>query len=452
VIRPPTWTALAALVLPVFAVACSPTGLPVAPPSVALPDPPRAAAAPPVDDAPAAESRRKVRAMLARVAAARGLPAKHEVAIRVLDRAGILAAIRAHVDKETPAAAVEHEGELLAALELVPPSYDFVEGTYALIQGRIAGFYEPGDQTMYLVDDLGDAEAAETLAHELDHALQDQSFPLAAMIEYVPGEGDRTSAVHAVLEGDATSAMLDVVAGSAFAVSEGALRTLLAASNALSDVGATTPHVLQASLSAPYSDGFGFVQRERTAGGWAAVDAALRSPPVSTEQLLHADKYASREPPIPVPVPGLAALGPGFRAVLDDVIGEQGLRLMLEEWASPPVAERGAAGWGGDRYVIARRDDAAGAHTIAVGWHAVMDTERDAVELADILEKRFGKPCRERPALGPLGYRRRGRTVVVAAGPYRRQGTATAAAGTCAGAEKWIEELLRGSVDADHRP
>ncbi len=140
--------------------------------------------------------------------------------------------------------------------------------------------------------------------------------------------------------------MFDVVAGSAFAVSEGALRALLADSNKASDVGATTPHVLQASLAAPYADGFAFVQRQRTAGGWSAVDAALRAPPLTTEQLLHADKYASREPPMPVAVPGVGALGPGFRAVLDDVVGEQGLRLMLEEWTTGPVAERGAAGWG----------------------------------------------------------------------------------------------------------
>src|SRR6185437_16309232 len=105
-----------------------------------------------------------------------------------------------------------------------------------------------------------------------------------------------SAAAHAVIEGDATSASLDVVAGSAFDVSETALRTLLELSGGAS--GVASPHVLQASLSAPYADGFAFVQRERRRGGWAAVDAALLSPPVSTEQLLHADKYAQREPPI----------------------------------------------------------------------------------------------------------------------------------------------------------
>ncbi len=71
-----------------------------------------------------------------------------------------------------------------------------------------------------------------------------------------------------------------------------------------------------------------------------------------------------------------------------------------------------------------------------------MDTERDAVELGEILERRFGKACRERPELGPIAYRRRGRAVVLAAGPYQRRGTATQGAGTCALAAKWIDELL----------
>jgi hypothetical protein len=236
--------------------------------------------------------------------------------------------------------------------------------------------------------------------------------------------------------------MFDVVAGSAFAVDESALRKELIASNAASAVAKTTPHVLQAALIAPYVDGFAFVQRQRTAGGWAAVDDALRTPPASTEQILHADKFASHEPPIPVAVPTFAALGPGYRAVLDDVTGEQGLRLMLEEWTGEEPAERGAAGWGGDRYVVAQRDDA-GARAVAVAWHVVMDTDADAAELADIFARRFGQKCRERPKLGPLAWRRRGRDLAFAAGPYVRRGREAKAAGSCAAAGRWVEEILR---------
>jgi hypothetical protein len=427
--------------------ACAPAQPPAPPPLVeppARPAPSVTSQAPaaPAEDPSAIESRTKVREMLERVSRARGLAVRHEVTSRVLDRAGVLARIRANVEKEIPRDAVENDGELLAALELVPADYDFVEGTYRLIEGRIAGFYEPADQTMYLVDDLTEEEAIETLAHELDHALQDQWFSLGAVIEYAPGDGDRTAAAHCIIEGDAMSAMLDVVLGSAFGVSEKALRALIAVSNATSDVAKTTPHILQASLAAPYTDGFAFVQRERSAGGWPRVDAALRSLPASTEQILHADKYASREPPVRVAVPPFAALGPGFRKVNDDVIGEQGLLLMLEEWVPAAQAARGAAGWGGDRYVIARRDDG-DARTIAVGWRAVMDTERDARELAEILAKRFGRACRERTLLGPIEWRQQGKVLVLAAGPYVRKGKATKQAGSCAQMHKWIEELLR---------
>jgi hypothetical protein len=435
--------ALAALLL---LAACGPANPPAAPVTVdPLPGPPPARLLHVAQGPDAAEeARRKVHAMLVRVARARGLPVQGEVASRVLDRAGILQQIREHVDKEIPADALEHEGELLAALELVPPGYDFVEGSYKLLGGRIAGFYEPTDKTMYLVDDLDGDEATETLAHELVHALQDQAFRLEPMLGYTPGDGDRSAAVHAVIEGDATSAMLDVVAGSAFKVSEGELRMMLSLSNAASEVAATTPHVLQTSLAAPYADGFAFVQRRRAAGGWPAVDAAIRSPPASTEQLLHDDKYASREPPIAVPVPPITPLGEGFRPVLDDVIGEQGLRLMLEEWTGDRAAEKGAAGWGGDRYVIARRDEPGGGRSLAVGIHVVMDTKRDAAELSEILEKRFGNGCRERTDLGPIAWRRKDRSVVVAAGPYERREKTTTGSGSCAVARKWLDEMLRG--------
>ncbi|APR83655.1 Hypothetical protein A7982_09004 [Minicystis rosea] len=423
---------------------CSPPA-PVAPPKVEQAPAPiatataTAAAAPPSKED---EARKKVAAMLAKVAKLRGLPVVREVPGRVLNRDEVLAKIKAKVEKEIPPDVVEHEGELLAGLELVPPEYDFVEGTYRLIQGRIAGFYEPADHTMYLVDDLGDDEADETLAHELDHALQDQSFDLKKLLDFAPGDGDRTAAGHAVAEGDATSAMFDVTLGSAFNVPVEAMRQALALSNAVSETSAKTPHALQESLIAPYADGFAFVQAVRESGGWPAVDAAWRALPVSTEQLLHIDKYRAHEPPIAVAVPTFSALGGGFRATTNDVVGEQGLKIMLAEWAGEKIAATAAAGWGGDRYVVARRDDAKDRHTIAVGWHAVMDSDEDATELAAVLKKRFGTACRERPTMGPIAWQRKGRDLAVVAGPYQRQGKVPKSAGTCAVATRWVKEML----------
>jgi hypothetical protein len=437
-----------------LAAACAPT--PAVAPASPLPltDAPVVTASAPVALADAgatpeeiAASHEKVEAMLARVALARGLSVRRKVASQVLDRAQILSRIREHVDKEIPPDVVEHQGEVLAALELVPPTYDFVEGVYKLIQGRIAGFYEPADQTMYLADDLSDDEAEQTLAHELVHALQDQAYGLSPILKYVPGDSDRITAAHALIEGDATSAMLDVVAGSAFNISDTSLRRLLAVSTALSIEGITTPHILQATLTAPYADGFSFVQQRRAKGGWPAVEDSFRALPQTTEQLLHPDKFEAKEPAIPIPPPPIDALGGGFRAVLDDVMGEQGLRLMLEEWTKRARAEQAAAGWGGDRFVVARRDAATGSdrHEIAIGFRLAFDTAKDAGELSEILKDRFGAACLERPALGPFAWKRKGKEVAITAGPFERSraSRATKGTGSCAIADAWVNALLR---------
>jgi hypothetical protein len=435
---------IAALGIAIVASACAgQEARPIPPPVVVEPTP--IATAKPAGKAapdPGAAAQKKVREMLAKVARARGIEAPREVPSRLLTRDEVLTKIRDKVKKEIPPDVAAHEGEFLAALGLVPPEYDFVEGALKLIQGRIAGFYEPADHTMYLVDDLDDDEAEETLAHELEHALQDHAYGLKKLLDFVPGEGDRLAAGHAVAEGDAMSAQFDVMMGSAFNVPEGALRRVLALSNAVAETSTGTPHVLQESLIAPYAEGFSFVQQQRQRGGWAAVDAAWRTMPETTEQLMHPDKYAAREPPIKVAIPTLAALGPGYRVATQDVVGEQGLKLMLAEWTHEKASIQGAAGWGGDRYVVARRDDTPDRHTIAVGWKVVMDTDRDAGELAAEIKRRFGVACRERPTVGPIAWTRKGRAIAVAAGPYARENKLPKSAGNCALAKRWAKEIL----------
>lgn len=435
--------------LAVLAVACSPRAPTPLAPLGALPEAPApsstalvAPAAPPAQ-APSAEELAHVRAMLLRVSAVRGLPILRDVACRVLDRDEILSKIKAHVEKDVPLDVAADQGEVLAALELVPPDYDLIAGILRLVGARIAGFYEPEDRTMYLVDDQDDGQLEETLAHELDHALQDQSFPLSPRLKFQKGASDRTTAGHCLIEGDAVSATLDVELGSAMRVSESMIAKLFAFSTALSEVGATTPHVLLEELVSPYTDGFAFVQALRRRGGWAAVDEAWRHPPETTEQLLHIDKYDAREPAITIAAPSVGALGAGWSASLDDEMGEQGVRLIVGEWTTGHAAAAAAAGWGGDRLVVARRAGAAGRQELALAWHVRMDTVKDAEELAAVLSAQMGARCRERPRLGPLTWKRKGAALVVVAGPYAREGgRAAGSAGSCAQASGWVDAIL----------
>jgi len=383
--------------------------------------------------------------MLERVARARGLPIKRPVPGKVLDRDEMLRRIRATVEKDTPKDVLVGNGELLASIELVPTTYDFYAGTFELLGGRIAGFYDPEDGTMYLADDLGDAEAEETLAHELAHALADQTFPLAPMVEYSPGQSDRLSAVHAVIEGDAMSAMLDVTLGSAFNMSEEALRFAFVASTTLSEVGAKAPRAISSSLVAPYVDGFALVQEMRRRGAWPAVDEVWQAMPETTEQLLHVDKLLAREPAEVVASPSLGALAKqGYRPILEDVLGEQGLRIWLEDSASRGEARAAAAGWGGDHFLVAAREEG-GKRRYAVALRLRMDTVADAAEVGALFERKYGKTCRERAELGPITWSQRGRDLALVAGPYAREGDARRADGACAGALAWLGEVWQAA-------
>ncbi|RLB56607.1 MAG: hypothetical protein DRI90_18560 [Deltaproteobacteria bacterium] len=385
---------------------------------------------------------REIRQMLARIATARQLPVKQPVTGRRLSRAQVIKLIEAKAERDIPKAALEAQGDLLRAFELIAPSYDFVGGIYELIENNVAGLYDDDTNEMVLLDDLDAFVAEQTLAHELVHALQDQHYDLDKLLKYQAGQSDRVTAQHALAEGDATSAMLEATEGSAFLMTTDALRFMMVASVALSPTGAQTPRVLQAALVAPYLDGFSFVQELRRRGGWAEVDRAWRRLPTSTEQLLHVDKYVQAEPPIVVPPPPLPATG--WRTYDADVLGEQGLRLVLEQWTHRKSAAAAAAGWGGDTYLVAHRATGTGTE-IAVAWHIRFDTSRDAREAAEVFRKRFGAGCRARKLLGSLAWMRRGDGIAMVAGPYQRgpQGQLSELPTSCGSAVRWLAKVLK---------
>jgi len=391
------------------------------------------------------ESARLIAEMLDKVAKVRGLPIKRTVPGTTLTREALGQRLRDMVGEEIPKEVLVAQGEMLAALEVVPPDYDFLTGMMALLGGRIAGYYDPKQATMVLAGDLAEAEATETLAHELAHALADQSFPLAPHVKYRPGEGDRSSAVHAFIEGDATSTMLDVTLGSAFAMNETALRVAFVASTLLSEVGAKTPRAINSSLVAPYVDGFVCVQELRRLGDWRAVDEVWNDLPETTEQLLHIDKLLAREPAEIIANPSLGPLEKeGYRPVIEDVMGEQGLRILLEDIAVRSVAKEAAAGWGGDKVVVAERVDQ-GKRQVAVSYRLRMDTVLDAAEVAAQFERKYGKKCKERKDLGPVAWEIKGRDIVLVSGPYERQNEGPRSVGSCNVSKAWLSAAWKAA-------
>ena len=141
------------------------------------------------------------------------------------------------------------------------------------------------------------------------------------------------------------------------------------------------PLALQAIFNAPYQDGLQAITRVQSVEGLRGIDALLRNPPPSTEQLLHPDKLASAEPPLVVPDPDLAAaLGPAWQADGSDTLGEFFLRVFLREEIGVVEATRAAAGWGGDRLSLYRtaQDD------LLLGWRLQWDDPGEGAEFFEL--------------------------------------------------------------------
>jgi hypothetical protein len=116
-------------------------------------------------------------------------------------------------------------------------------------------------------------------------------------------------------------------------------------------------------------------------GGYKGVDEAFGSPPDSTEQILHPEKYLDRETPIAVTVPAdlPSKLGAGWSNGGSDTLGELQLRIWLTQGGvSTAAASRAAAGWGGDRVMLLDGLGGAAAVALITEW----DTPADANEFA----------------------------------------------------------------------
>ncbi|MGN6484321.1 MAG: hypothetical protein ACTHMX_07955 [Thermomicrobiales bacterium] len=299
--------------------------------------------------------------------------------------------MRAEIASEDyPLAEQEQDLRVLVAFGLVPPDTDLGALYNDLYGEGVLGYYDPNTKRMVVVSDSGEGttelSASEelTFAHETVHALQDQHFDLVSLQDRANAANSDTSlALIALPEGDAT------YFESLYATSDRAfLQRLLEEyeDTEIPDVLENGPAIFIETLYFPYDQGSTFVGAIHDEGGWSAVDDVYANPPVSTEQVLHPDKYRENELPIDVAVNDpTAALGEGWTVLDADTFGEFQISILLNtsDDISDEEAQDAAAGWGGDRYVVV--GDAA---DTAIYWQTAWDSEDDANEFARTLIER----------------------------------------------------------------
>ena len=274
-------------------------------------------------------------------------------------------------------------------LGILEPGDDLFDMLLGLYADSVLGFFDTDEDKIYVVDDDQDDLSPRdilTYAHEYAHALQQRNFDIKAAFDALDdASSDETLAYKALIEGDA---MIVEALYHNYELTEDEQRELaLDAGGADGDPLADAPKVVRESLRFPYSQGFAFaVQLFQQAGGWSFINDVYALPPISTEQVLHHQKFMDYETPTPVEIPDLAdALGEGWRELGEDTLGEFLLSSYLAmagvEGASEEEAATAAAGWGGDRLAVWERDGGG----LVMAWRLAWDSEQDATEFHDAL-------------------------------------------------------------------
>lgn len=262
--------------------------------------------------------------------------------------------------------------ELLSILGLVAPDVDLIDLYLDLLAEGVLGAYNTEDGRLVVrlqADAIGPSQEL-TLAHELTHALQQQHFDIHSLLEDAEGDFDRGLAVSALAEGDATL-----------------LELLYLRSNSLSPpeipaspVYDSAPQVIQDLLLFPYTAGLRMLTQNFGDEGWDDIDASYQTPPRSTEQVMHPEKYLDAEPPLHVTLPDVSpVLGQDWTPIYSSTGGQFLIQNYLDSRLSTREATRAASGWGGDSFALYSD---AGDNRLLL-WAFRWDSQDDAEEFFD---------------------------------------------------------------------
>lgn len=337
------------------------------------------------------------------VIAIRGLNAKKPVIRDLLSAGELQQKVKTDFFKDYTAEDARDDSLFLTTLGMIPEGFDLLDLYLRLYSEQIAGYYDSETKEMYVVgdDDFGGIERM-TYAHEYTHTLQDQNYDLKNGLklddEYCRTNNEYCSAVTALLEGDATYTEQAWMLKSASEQDRQEMEAFYGTYS--SPVYDSSPDYIQTDLLFPYLKGLEFVYSLNDRGGYALVEQAFQDPPVTTEQILHPDKYPS-EKALHVDLPDLSGVLPsGWEELKNMEMGEWYTYLILAKGQDASyqlldsIARKASAGWGGDRYALYRETKSGKAIFLL---RSVWDTQNDVDEfwlaIKEYGEERWGTPA-----------------------------------------------------------
>jgi hypothetical protein len=337
--------------------------------------------------------------LMGQVAKVRGLEWKGPLDLKIVPKGELARLVQESTNRDVDPVQLAAEEATLKLLGLIPDDLDYKKLVDDLLAEQVLGFYDPETKELFVGSDGGDDIDARTrwvIAHEMTHALTDQVFGYgpATIILDKEDRAEELAAYSALLEGDATLAQTLWAQAHLSSAEQAAL--LLGGGGSGVAVFLRAPQYIQRALFFPYNEGQTFVEGLYDDGGWAAVDAAYRNPPTSTEHILDPATYRAGQPSASPPLPDVAAAS-GCAGLRAGIVGQFDMRALLDEHLTATEAGRAAEGWNGDAFSLVRCGSTLG---FVDRWRTDGNTE--ATRLVEALN-RWAGPWSGNRAATPAG-------------------------------------------------
>jgi hypothetical protein len=307
------------------------------------------------------------------------LPVKHGVKKAIVSREHVEKYLNEKFETDVDRIRFERSELVLKKFGLLPRDFDLHTFLIKLLTEQIQGFYDEKSKTMNLLDSVDIDMQKPVMAHELTHALQDQSYSLDKMskheeeiekrgledLDALIRNDEASTCRTSVLEGQAMIVLLDYMlapVGKSVQDSPKLVDIMQQASmdkSSDSPVFDSAPLLLQEELIFPYRQGMTFIKELLLSGGKKlAYTGVLDHLPETTREIMEPKEYLAGRRVQPLFLPNLSFLKKDYEGYDAGAVGELDVDILLKVYSNAETAARLSRDWRGGAYYAAGRKGA----------------------------------------------------------------------------------------------
>src|SRR6266404_604898 len=299
------------------------------------------------------------------------LPKKHDVKRRMASRDEVVSYLKKNMAEDKDVQRLRRTELVLKKFGLLPKDFDLQTFLVTLLEEQVAGYYDSKTKTVNILDWVVPDLQRPVLAHELTHALQDQSFGLDKWLKKGTEDLDNkkeitaedivsdenSEARQAVVEGQAMVVLVDYMLapmGRTVADSPEVVELLnkgMQTGTADSVQYHNAPIFMKEALTFPYRYVVDFEAALLRARGKAGAFAAtFENPPHTSREIMEPKAYLSGERLPQLPLPDFKHIFKNYDRFDVGAIGEFDVAVLAEQYAGEDASKKIYPNWRGGYY------------------------------------------------------------------------------------------------------